>query len=108
MTTPSQPAPTRPPTQLGQIVREWAPVAVMLIGALVWMVNGQNTAERVSHDLRRLERTTEQRSDKLADALGKLTAEVGRLATEQAEARAERRALQRSLQRVEARCCGGG
>ena len=104
----TQAAPTRPPNPIGQIVREWAPVAVMLIGALVWMVNGQNTAERVSHDLRRLERTTEQRSDKLADALGKLTAEVGRLATEQAEARAERRALQRSLQRVESRCCGGG
>jgi len=86
--------------------REWLPALVMVIGFIVWMVEGHTTAVAVTRDLHELKVTAAQEREKLLVAFKDLAVEVRRISVQQAEARAERKALRRSLDRVEARCCG--
>ena len=95
------------PRPIGQTIREWAPVAVTLLGFVVWLVTGQQTAQVVSRDLQALTAASQRERDRLSVELGGLTTEVRRLSEATAEARAERKGLHDAVQRIESRCCGG-
>ena len=87
--------------------REWIPIGVLLLGFVVWTVEGRSTADMVTRDLQELKVTAARERERLMVAFKELTVEVRRISVEQAEARAERKALRRTLDRVEVRCCGG-